>query len=156
MKITFVCVGSVKKSSIGEAASEYLKRIKRYLPAEAVEVKDEGASPKVPREDVLRKEAQRILSALGQGGCTIVLADTGSPMTSTGFSKFVEGLMNQGRKNVSFVVGGAYGLHKDVYGAADHVLSLSAMTLPHDLARLFLYEQVYRAFTIMRGEPYSH
>lgn len=156
MKITFVAVGSVKKSSIGEASADYLKRIRRYVPVDMVEVKDEGASPKVPREDVLRKEGQRIISALGQGGYTVVLADTGSPMTSTAFSKFIEGLMNQGRKNVSFVVGGAYGLHKDVYDTADLVLSLSAMTLPHDLARLFLYEQVYRAFTIMRGEPYSH
>lgn len=156
MKIIFVAVGSVKKSSIGDAAAEYLKRIKRYVPAEAVEVRDEGASPKVPREDVLRKEGRRVLAALASGGFTIVLADTGEQMTSTAFSKFIEALMNQGRKNVSFVVGGAYGLHEEVYGKADHVLSLSAMTLPHDLARLFLYEQVYRAFTIMRGEPYSH
>lgn len=156
MKITFIAVGSVKKSSIADAAAEYLKRIKRYMPAEAMEVRDEGASPKVPREDVLRKEGQRILAALGQGGCTIVLADTGTQMTSMAFSKFIEGLMNQGRRNVSFIIGGAYGLHADVYKAADHVLSLSPMTLPHDLARLFLYEQVYRAFTIMRGEPYSH
>ncbi|MBI2400830.1 MAG: 23S rRNA (pseudouridine(1915)-N(3))-methyltransferase RlmH [Deltaproteobacteria bacterium] len=156
MKITFVAVGSVKKSSIGEASADYLKRIKRYAPVDIVEVKDEGASLKMPREDVLRKEGQRIISALGQGGYTVVLADTGTSMTSAAFSKFIEGLMNQGRKNVSFVVGGAYGLHKDVYDTADLVLSLSAMTLPHDLARLFLYEQVYRAFTIMRGEPYSH
>ena len=156
MKITFVAVGSVKKSSIAEASADYLKRIKRYAPVDIVEVKDEGASLKMPREDVLRKEGQRILSALGQGGYTVVLADTGSSMTSAAFSKFIEGLMNQGRKTVSFVVGGAYGLHKDVYDRADLILSLSAMTLPHDLARLFLYEQVYRAFTIMRGEPYSH
>lgn len=156
MKITFVCVGSVKKAAISEASSDYLKRIRRYAPAETVEVRDEGASPKVPREDVLRKEGQRILSALAGGGYTVVLADTGSSMSSVAFSKFIEGLMNQGRKNVSFVVGGAYGLHKDVYDTADLVLSLSAMTLPHDLARLVLYEQVYRAFTIMRGEPYSH
>lgn len=156
MKITFVSVGQVKKSSIGDAAADYLKRIKRYAPVDVIEVKDEAASPKVPREDVVRKEGQRILSALSIGGYNVILADTGTSMTSAGFSKFVEGLMNQGRKNVSFVVGGAYGLHKDVYDAADLVLSLSAMTLPHDLARLFLYEQVYRAFTIMRNEPYSH
>lgn len=156
MKITFVSVGQIKKASIAEASAEYLKRIKRYIPAEVIEVKDEGASPKVPREDVLKKEGHRILTSLGSGGYNVVLADTGTSMTSAGFSKFIEGLMNQGRKNVSFVVGGAFGLHKEVYNAADLVLSLSAMTLPHDLARLFLYEQVYRAFTIMKGEPYSH
>jgi len=156
VKITFVAVGSVKKSPIAVSAAEYLKRIKRYLPAEAVEVRDEGASPKVPREDVLKKEGKRILAALPPGGFTVVLADTGEQMTSAAFSKFIEALMNQGKKSVSFVVGGAYGLHEEVYGKADQVLSLSAMTLPHDLARLFLYEQVYRAFTIMRGEPYSH
>ncbi len=156
MKITFVAVGSVKKKTVADAAADYLKRIRRYAPVEVSEVRDEGASPKVPREDVLRKEGQRIIAALADSSYTVVLADTGSQMTSREFSKSIAGLMNQGRKNVSFVVGGAYGLHKDVYDRADLVLSLSAMTLPHDLARLMLYEQVYRAFTIMRGEPYSH
>lgn len=156
MKITFVAVGSVKKKAVADAAADYLKRIKRYAPAEAAEVRDEGASPKVPREDVMKKEGQRIIAALGESSYTVVLADNGRQMTSHEFSRFIERLMDQGRKNVSFVVGGAYGLHRDVYDRADLVLSLSAMTLPHDLARLVLYEQVYRAFTIMRGEPYSH
>lgn len=156
MKVTFVCVGQVKKPHVAAASADYLKRIRRYAPADVVEARDEGASPKMPREDVLKKEGHRLLAALPAGAYTVVLADSGSSMTSAGFSKFLEGLMNQGRKNVSFVVGGAYGLHGDIYRRADLVLSLSAMTLPHDLARLFLYEQVYRAFTIMRGEPYSH
>jgi len=104
----------------------------------------------------MKKEGQRIIAALGESSYTVVLADNGRQMTSHEFSRFIERLMDQGRKNVSFVVGGAYGLHRDVYDRADLVLSLSAMTLPHDLARLVLYEQVYRAFTIMRGEPYSH
>jgi len=156
LKITFVAVGSVKKKAVADAAADYLKRIKRYAPAEAAEVRDEGASPKVPREDVMKKEGQRIIAALGESSYTVVLADNGRQMTSHEFSRFIERLMDQGRKNVSFVVGGAYGLHRDVYDRADLVLSLSAMTLPHDLARLVLYEQVYRAFTIMRGEPYSH
>lgn len=156
MKITFISVGQIKKAAISEAAADYLKRIKRYAPAEVIEVRDEAASPKVPREDVLKREGQRILAACPAGYYNVVLADTGSSMTSAQLSKFLEGLMNQGRKGVAFVVGGAYGLHKDVYGASQLVLSLSAMTLPHDLARLVLYEQVYRAFTIMRGEPYSH
>ena len=156
MRICFVCVGQVKKAGISEAAAEYLKRIKRYTGVEVMEVKDESASPKTPREDILRAEGGRLLSKIKPGDYIAVLADSGKEMTSGAFSKHIEGLMVSGRKRLVFIVGGSYGIHQEVYDRADIVLSLSRMTLPHDLARLVLYEQVYRAFTIMRNEPYSH
>ncbi|HBG47272.1 MAG TPA: hypothetical protein DDW94_09840 [Deltaproteobacteria bacterium] len=156
MKICFICVGQVKKAGVGEAASEYLKRIKRYAPVEVAEVKDEPATPKTPREEVLRSEGRRVLTKLSPGDFVVVLSDTGRQMTSSQLAKFMQGLLNSGRKRLVFIVGGAYGLHNDVYDASDELLSLSPMTLPHDLARLVLYEQVYRAFTILGNEPYSH
>lgn len=156
MKVCFICVGQVKKAGVTEAAAEYLKRIKRYTGVEVMEVKDESASPKAPREEILRAEGERLLSKVKPNDYIALLADTGREMTSGALSKHIEGLMNTGRKRLVFMVGGSYGIHKEVYERADIVLSLSRMTLPHDLARLVLYEQVYRAFTIMRNEPYSH
>lgn len=156
MKIVFISVGRMKNESLRDAASEYLKRIRRYAPVEAVEVKDEKAPAKAPREDVTRGEAQRIIAKLMPGDYVVSLADTGTGMTSAGLSELLSGIMASGRKRLVFIVGGAWGLHKDVYDRSQMVLSLSAMTLPHDLARLVLYEQVYRGFTIMRNEPYSH
>ncbi len=156
MNICFLCVGKVKKAGVGEAAAEYLKRIKRYIGVEVIEVKDETASSRMPREDVLKGEGERLLSKTKPGDYIAVLADSGREMTSQGLSKHIEGLMNTGRKRLVFIVGGSYGIHENVYNRADIVLSLSRMTLPHDIARLVLYEQVYRAFTIIRNEPYSH
>lgn len=156
MKITFISVGSVKKAYVKAGVDEFLKRVRHYAPAESVEVKEESAAPKTPREAVLKKEGERILGRLKKGDFVVVLSDNGRDFTSFSFSAFIEGFMSSGKKNLCFITGGAYGLHKDVYETADMVLSLSKMTLPHDLARLVLMEQVYRAFAIIRNEPYSH
>lgn len=156
MKITFICVGSVKKAYIKEGVSEYVKRIRNYFPVDIIEVKEESASIKMPKDDILKKEGERVLKNLKSGDFAVVLADNGRQFSSTEFSRFIEGFMAGGKKNLCFIVGGPFGLHKSVYDASDMVMSFSAMTLPHDLARLVLAEQVYRAFTIIRGEPYSH
>lgn len=156
MKITFICVGSVKKNFFRDGFEEYFKRIKKYTPLELVEVKEEGASVKMPKEDVLKKEAERILKKTGNADFVVVLADKGKSYTSEGLASFIEDFMAGGRKGLTFIIGGPFGLHNSVNERADMLLSLSAMTLPHDLARLVLAEQVYRAFTIIKGEPYSH
>lgn len=156
MKITFISVGAVKKASVKEGVDEYLRRIGNYSRVESVEVKEESSTPKTPRERILKKEGERILGRLSRGDYVVALADSGKEFTSASLAAFVEGFMESGRKNLCFVTGGAFGLHKDVLGSADMILSLSRMTLPHDLARLVLAEQVYRAFTIIRNEPYSH
>lgn len=156
MKITFISVGSVKKAYIKEGVDEYLKRIKNYSTVTAVEVKEESSSPKTPRETTLKKEGERILSKLGKGDFVVALADKGREFTSAAFSSFISDFMTGGGRNLVFITGGAFGLHPEVYDAADMVLSLSRMTFPRDLARLVATEQVYRAFTIIRNEPYSH
>jgi len=156
LKITFISVGAVKKASVKEVVDEYLRRIGNYSRVESVEVKEESSTPKTPRERILKKEGERILGRLSRGDYVVALADSGKEFTSASLAAFVEGFMESGRKNLCFVTGGAFGLHKDVLGSADMILSLSRMTLPHDLARLVLAEQVYRAFTIIRNEPYSH
>lgn len=156
MRITFISVGQVKKAHLKDGVEEYIKRIKRYFPVDVIEVKDESVSLKMPREDVLKKEGERILKKLPPGNFIVALGEKGKEYSSRGFASFVNGLLTGGKKGITFIVGGAYGLHEDVYGAAGLVMSLSRMTLAHDMARLMISEQVYRAFTIIRGEPYSH
>ncbi len=156
MKITFISVGSVKKAFAKDGVDEYLRRIRNYSQAESVEVKEESSSPKTPRERILKKEGERILGKLAKGDYVVALADSGREFTSASLAAFVEEFRESGKKNLCFITGGAFGLHKDVLESADMILSLSKMTLPHDLARLVLTEQVYRAFTIIRNEPYSH
>lgn len=156
LKITFVSVGPVKKACFKDVAEDYLKRIKRYVPVETVEVKDEKASIKTPREDILRKEGERILKKLRPGDFNVVLTEGGRMLTSRGLAELIGGLASAGKKGLTFVVGGPFGLHGSVYEASDMEMSLSPMTLPHDMARVVLAEQVDRAFTILKGEPYSH
>jgi 23S rRNA (pseudouridine1915-N3)-methyltransferase len=155
MKIRFISVGSIKRSYVKGAVIDYLKRISRYTPTQSIEIKEETYTKKGSREPGLRREADRILKAASDS-FIVILADTGKTYTSTGLADFVGSLMNSSRKNVSFIVGGPYGLHSSVTDAADVVLSLSPMTLPHELALLLLSEQLYRAFTILGNEPYSH
>lgn len=156
MKITFIVVGTLKASYLKDAVSDYFKRISRYVRVDVVEVREAAGSAKTPKKDCMRDEAERILRKVSPGDAVVVCADVGREFTSKGFASFVEGQMTAGCKTLVFIVGGPYGLDPGVVAAADTVLSLSRMTLPHDLARLVLFEQVYRAFTIVRGEPYSH
>lgn len=156
MKIAFISVGSLKKSYAESGVAEYVKRIKRYVPVETVDVKEEKASAKTPREEVMKREGERLLGRLKPGDCAVALIDTGAAFGSAAFSDFIAGHMDGGTKRLCFIVGGAWGLHDSVLQTASAKLSLSSMTFPHDLARLVLAEQVYRAFTLIRGEPYSH
>ncbi len=156
MKMTFVTVGSVRKPYIKTGLEQYLKRIGRYADVSLVEVREESSSIKMPREDVLKKEGASILKKLSDSDFNVALSDSGRQMDSRQFSAFIESIISGGKKGVAFVIGGAYGLHQPVCEAADAVVSLSKMTLPHELAFLVLTEQVYRAFTIIRNEPYSH
>lgn len=164
MKIIFISVGVVKKDYIKEGVRVYVKRIKRYVNVESVDIKEERAPKKGPRQDQLKKEAERVLAHVKKNGFMVVLGEQGKAFTSAGLSRFIEGFMGGGQggrdgrggRDLYFITGGPFGLHGSVAEAADLVMSLSEMTLPHDLARLVLVEQVYRAFTIIRGEPYSH
>ncbi len=161
MKIIFISVGAVKKDYIKEGVRVYVKRIKRYVNVESIDIKEERAHKKGVRQGQLKKEAERVRAQVKKNGFTVVLGEQGKAFTSAGLSRFIEGFMGGGRdghggRDLYFITGGPFGLHASVAEAADLVMSLSEMTLPHDLARLVLVEQVYRAFTIIRGEPYSH
>jgi len=156
VKIIFLSVGKLKKGYASDGVGEYLGRIKRYMPVEEVIVRDESSGGKIPKKDVLRREGERLSGKLKSGDIVVALDEKGRGFTSHAFAAVVERYMGSGKKRICFIVGGAYGLSPELKQSADLLLRLSEMTMPHDLARLVLSEQVYRAFTILRGEPYSH
>ena len=156
MKIILITVGSIKTPYVKQGVFEYVKRLKRYASFEAKAVKEEPYKPPRPKGDVLRKEAVSIRKSLAKGDFVVALSDNGAEFSSKEFSGFIEKVFSGGKKRIVFVIGGAYGLDRDIVEEADLCLSLSRMTLPHELCALVFVEQLYRAFTIIKGEPYSH
>ena len=145
MRLTILAVGKVKERGIREAIDDYIARVARHFPLDEIEVRD---APPAELAAALEKRlpAATHVVALDAGGQT---------MTSEGIARWLDGRMSRGKGNVAFLIGGADGLPEAIRARADETLSLSAMTLPHRLARLFLVEQLYRAVTILRNEPYA-
>jgi len=143
--LVILAVGKVKERGLRDAIDDYARRISRHFPLDEVEVRD---APEPVLFAALEKKLQR--------PAHVVALDVGGrSMTSDAFARWLASRTTQGKGNVVFVVGGAEGLPPQLIARADEKLSLSAMTLPHRLARLVLVEQLYRAVTILRGEPYS-
>lgn len=152
MQIVLLTVGKCRQAGFRAAAQDYIQRLRHYATFSEIEIKEERAT--IPVADVLRKEGERLLQAIPGGAYVIVLDPSGQPCTSDAFANRLSGLALQGKGRLAFVVGGAFGLSEDVRNRAAWMLSLSAMTLPHELARVLLLEQIYRACTILRGEKY--
>lgn len=157
MKITVVCVGKVKEGFYRDALAEYGKRLGKYCRLEIVEVSDEktpdGAGPLL-EEQIKEREGRRILEKLREDAFVCTLEIGGKKLSSEGFARWMENLTVGGTSHVTFVIGGSLGLHESVSRRSDFSLSFSDMTFPHQLMRVILTEQVYRAFRIMHGEPY--
>ncbi|MHB1324306.1 MAG: 23S rRNA (pseudouridine(1915)-N(3))-methyltransferase RlmH [Coriobacteriia bacterium] len=152
MRVTVVAVGRLKERHWRDAADEYLKRLAPYARVEVTEVADRDVTADERR--ALEAEAADVLRAIPGSSTVVALDITGPARSSEQFASLVEALGISGRPNVTFVIGGAAGLHPDVVRRADERLSLGPMILPHQLARVVLLEQLYRAFRIIRGEPY--
>jgi 23S rRNA (pseudouridine1915-N3)-methyltransferase len=146
VRITVIAVGKVKQAALRAATDEYLRRIRRYSRCEEIEIKD-GSDAEV---------AGRFRKAVGKRARVVALAADGVQWSSERFARLLAQCENDGVDTLAFLIGGAYGLPAPVLRLADLRLSLSSMTLPHRIARLVLAEQVYRAYTIVRNEPYSH
>lgn len=145
MKITLVVVGKLKEKFLVDGVAQYLKRLQKFARVEVREV---------PECRTLDEEAQRILSLVPQSSWLCVLDVAGVELSSEAFAKKISALALDGVSNLSFAIGGAFGLGAELKRAADFRLSLSRMTLTHQMARLVLVEQIYRAFKINRNEPY--
>lgn len=157
MKIVFLTVGSIKKNPFTGELADYRKRIDRYLKTELIEVKEVKVTSKSEVENAKLKEGGRILKSLKESDYVVAMDERGDNLTSPAFSQIIERQKDNGRvKRIVFIIGSSYGLSLDVTTRADKVMALSKMIMTHDMALLFLSEQVYRAFTILNNEPYSH
>ncbi len=159
MRITFITAGRAGKSGMREAAADYMKRIGRYCAVEEAAVSGRAASARMSVSEARKKDGALIAPRMKKGSFTVAMDQAGKTYTSEGLARLVEKVMagayGPGR-DLCFIVGGPFGLHESIRERCDEVMSLSSLTLPHELARLVLFEQVYRAFTIIKGEPYSH
>ncbi len=157
MKITIAAVGKLKEKYLKEAISEYSKRLSRYSEVEIIEVDDEYAPDtlsEAQESQVKKKEADKLLKRVKQGSYVILLDLAGEQTTSSGFSAKIENIMLSGNSHITFIIGGSLGLDQSLINIADYRLCLSKMTFPHQLARVILMEQVYRAFKIIKNETY--
>jgi len=152
MNISLICVGKVKEAFFRDALSEYSKRLSAYCDLKIVEVEDEPDSAGIG--SALKKEADRILKNIKPGMYVITLEINGKKLTSEGFSEKLSDLLVSGKSDIAFIIGGSNGLDRSVRDASDLALSFSDMTFPHQLMRVILTEQIYRAFKIMKNEPY--
>ncbi|MFZ5649665.1 MAG: 23S rRNA (pseudouridine(1915)-N(3))-methyltransferase RlmH [Bacillota bacterium] len=157
MHITVLSVGRLKEKYLQEAQKEYLKRLSAYARVNMAEVYDdpvrEGLSPGM-EEIIKAREADRIERQAPPGDYIVALDREGGQMTSEELSEFISGLALSGKSSVTFIIGGTLGLSGKILQSAHRRLSFSKMTFPHQLMRIILLEQLFRAFKIARGEPY--
>lgn len=157
MNITILAVGRLKEKYLQEAQKEYLKRISAYARVNVVEVSDEivpEGAPAAMEVKIKEKEAERLARHIQPGTCVVALDREGGQMTSEEFAGYISGLGLQGKSSITFVIGGTLGLSGEILRQSHQRLSFSKMTFPHQIMRVILLEQVYRAFKIARGEPY--
>ncbi len=157
MNISIITVGKLKEKYLKQGIDEYLKRLSAYAKIEIIEVPDEKAPEELSETEMLivkQKEGERILAKINPDAHVIALAIEGKLKSSEELADGLDKLATYGKSKVAFVIGGSLGLSEDVLKRADEKLSFSRMTFPHQLMRLILVEQVYRAFRIIRGEPY--
>lgn len=157
MNIAIVTVGKLKEKYLKQGIDEFVKRMSSYAKLDMIEVADEKA-PEVlsaaEMEQVKQKEGERILSKISQDTYVIALAINGKMKSSEELASDLDKLATYGKSKIAFVIGGSLGLSDEVLSRANEKLSFSKMTFPHQLMRLILVEQIYRAFRINRGEPY--
>ena len=157
MNISIITVGKLKEKYLKQGIAEYTKRLSSYAKIEIIELPDEKAPENLSETDMLivkQKEGERILSKITPDTHVIALAIEGSMKSSEQLADTLDRLATYGKSKVAFVIGGSLGLSDEVMKRSNEALSFSKMTFPHQLMRLILVEQIYRAFRINRGEPY--
>ena len=156
MKITLLVVGKTNEKYLKEGITIYLNRLKHYVQFEIQTIPDIKTTKKSTAEYVKIKEGELILSKDGPAKEIHLFDEKGKMFSSREFANFLNKKMLSGVKELIFVIGGAYGFSEDVYNRANSKVSLSKMTFSHQMVRILCVEQFYRAFTILRGEPYHH
>lgn len=157
MNILIITVGKLKEKYLKQGIDEYLKRLSSYAKVEVIEVPDEKAPEELSETEMVQvkdKEGERILAKIHPDTYVIALAIEGKLKSSEELADTLDKLATYGKSKIAFVIGGSLGLSQQVLNRSDEKLSFSKMTFPHQLMRLILVEQVYRAYRINRGEPY--
>lgn len=154
MTITIIAVGRLKEKFWVQASDEYLKRLQGYARVQVKELPDMDPARAGGVEASRKKEGEAILSAIPERSYVILLAIEGRALSSEDFSAEIDELFLRGVSHITFIIGGSDGVSPEVYQKADRKMSFGPITLPHNLARIVLLEQIYRAFKISRGEPY--
>ncbi|RBW69114.1 23S rRNA (pseudouridine(1915)-N(3))-methyltransferase RlmH [Bacillus taeanensis] len=157
MNLSIISVGKLKEKYLKQGIAEYEKRLGPYAKLTIIEIPDEKAPETLSEaemNEVKQKEGERILAKISPDTYVIALAINGKQHSSEQFAKKLDQLATYGKSKVAFIIGGSLGLSDEVLKRADEELSFSKMTLPHQLMKLVLIEQIYRAFRINRGEPY--
>ena len=157
MRINIVCVGKIKEKYLKLGIDEFKKRLSKYCKLEIIQLEDEKAPENLSDKEMLmikEKEGKKLLSKIKDNSYVIALAIDGKNLSSEELAETINKLGVRGISNITFVIGGSLGLSDEVLSRADYKLSFSKMTFPHQLMRLILLEQVYRAYRINNGEPY--
>ncbi|MFA6424120.1 MAG: 23S rRNA (pseudouridine(1915)-N(3))-methyltransferase RlmH [Candidatus Magasanikbacteria bacterium] len=158
LHLKLICLGKLKESFWREAEEEYLKRLQAFAKVEILELKEESFDEKTSSDIIKTKEAEKIKNALEKtkGAYVIVLDEHGKQFSSVDFSKKLSGLSNEGISEIIFIIGGPRGLDQSILQLANLKLSFSAFTFTHQMMRVFLWEQIYRAFMISGGRQYHY
>jgi 23S rRNA (pseudouridine1915-N3)-methyltransferase len=156
VKVSFLLVGKTTESYLREGISIFEKRLKNYLTFEMKIIGELKKTANLSVDQQKGLEGKLLLAAIDPADWVVLLDETGLEMSSTDFSKFIQRSMLQSRKSMIFVIGGPYGFSKEMYQRANEKMSLSKMTFSHQMVRLIFLEQLYRAMTIYKNEPYHH
>jgi 23S rRNA (pseudouridine1915-N3)-methyltransferase len=156
MKIQCWSIGKTNESYVQEGITMFTKRITHYYPIEWNIIPPAKNATQLSDEEIKQQEGTAILKQLKQDDYLILLDERGKMMSSPDLAAFIENRANESRKQIVFLIGGAFGVSKEVMDRANHKWSLSPLVFPHQLVRLILTEQVYRACTIIKNEKYHH
>lgn len=156
MKIKFICVGKTVESFLKEGELNYQNRLKHYIPFERIDLPDLKNVKNLTAEQIKSEEGKLILKQLTPNQDLILLDENGKDFSSVDFAQFLDFSFLHSSKDLVFVIGGPYGFSEEVYQRANNKVSLSKMTFSHQMVRMIFLEQLYRALTIRKGEPYHH
>lgn len=156
MKIKLIVVGKSAFDFVKEGELVYEKRLIHYLPFEKLVLPDIKNPKNLSVKELKKKEGELILSKITNQDFLVLMDENGSQFSSTNFASWLEQKVNEGTQSMVFVIGGAFGFSKEVYERANQLISLSKMTFSHQLVRVIFLEQLYRALTILKSEPYHH
>lgn len=156
MTIKLVCIGKTDKKELEELIKIYSNRLQHYIKFELEIIPDLKKTKNLDENQQKTKEGELILAGVQNSDFLVLLDENGRQYSSESFSEYLQKRMNTGLKKLIFVIGGPYGFSEEVYNRADSKISLSKMTFSHQMVRLFFTEQLYRAFTILKNEPYHH